>query len=309
MNKISYYNRRFGYLLASPAILILVLIILVPITISIITSFFDYTLIDRDLDKFTGLKNYFSVINNPKFINSFFVTISFVIFVVLFEFLLGFLIAILLNKVTKFRNIYYFILLIPLLINPVVVGLIWRMFLHPQLGIVNYLIGFLGISPVNWLGDPQIAFVTIIFVDIWHQVSFMIILLLAGLASIPEEPYEAARIDGANEFRQFLDITLPYMRPVIIITLLIRLIFAVKTYDLIYIMTKGGPGEATDLISYYIYRSAFISLNLGEAASMSVLLLIIICVIIFPLFKFLDLIIKILKLRKELNKTFSHLRI
>ena len=177
MNKISYYNRRFGYLLASPAILILVLIILVPITISIITSFFDYTLIDRDLDKFTGLKNYFSVINNPKFINSFFVTISFVIFVVLFEFLLGFLIAILLNKVTKFRNIYYFILLIPLLINPVVVGLIWRMFLHPQLGIVNYLIGFLGISPVNWLGDPQIAFVTIIFVDIWHQVSFMIILL------------------------------------------------------------------------------------------------------------------------------------
>ena len=288
MNKISYYNRRFGYLLASPAILILVLIILVPITISIITSFFDYTLSDRDLDKFTGLKNYFSVINNPKFINSFFVTISFVIFVVLFEFLLGFLIAILLNKVTKFRNIYYFILLIPLLINPVVVGLIWRMFLHPQLGIVNYLIGFLGISPVNWLGDPQIAFVTIIFVDIWHQVSFMIILLLAGLASIPEEPYEAARIDGANEFRQFLDITLPYMRPVIIITLLIRLIFAVKTYDLIYIMTKGGPGEATDLISYYIYRSAFISLNLGEAASMSVLLLIIICVIIFPLFKYMN---------------------
>ena len=162
------------------------------------------------------------------------------------------------------------------------------MFLHPQLGILNYLIGFIGIEPVNWLGDPQNAFITIIFVDIWHQVSFMIILLLAGLASIPEEPYEAARVDGANAFQQFRDITLPYMRPVIIITLLIRLIFALKTYDLIYIMTKGGPGDATDLISYYIYRSAFIGLDLGQAASMSVILLFIVCIIIYPLFKYMS---------------------
>lgn len=116
----------------------------------------------------------------------------------------------------------------------------------------------------------------------------MIILLLAGLASIPEEPYEAARVDGANAFQQFRDITLPYMRPVIIITLLIRLIFALKTYDLIYIMTKGGPGDATDLISYYIYRSAFIGLDLGQAASMSVILLLIVCLIIYPLFKFMN---------------------
>jgi multiple sugar transport system permease protein len=215
-------------------------------------------------------------------------TIVFVILVVLFEFIIGFLIAILLNQVERFRNIYYFILLIPLLINPIVVGLIWRMFLHPQLGILNYLISLIGIDPVNWLGDPQNAFITIIFVDIWHQVSFMIILLLAGLASIPEEPYEAARVDGANPFHQFRDITLPYMRPVIIITLLIRLIFALKTYDLIYIMTKGGPGDATDLISYYIYRSAFIGLDLGQAASMSVILLLIVCVIIYPLFKFMN---------------------
>ena len=287
MNKIELHDRRFGYLFISPAVIILSIVILAPIAIAIITSFYDYTLINRSLDTFIGLKNYFESISNEKFIHASIVTISFVFFVVLLEFLIGFLIAILLNQVEKFRNIYYFILLIPLLINPVVVGLIWRMFLHPQLGILNYLIGFIGVEPINWLGDPQNAFLTIIFVDIWHQVSFMIILLLAGLASIPEEPYEAARVDGANAFEQFKDITLPYMRPVIIITLLIRLIFALKTYDLIYIMTKGGPGDATDLISYYIYRSAFIGLDLGQAASMSVFLLIVVCIIVYPLFKYM----------------------
>ncbi len=288
MNKIELHDRRFGYLFISPAVIILSIVILAPIAIAIITSFYDYTLINRSLDTFIGLKNYFESISNEKFIHASIVTISFVFFVVLLEFLIGFLIAILLNQVEKFRNIYYFILLIPLLINPVVVGLIWRMFLHPQLGILNYLIGFIGVEPINWLGDPQNAFLTIIFVDIWHQVSFMIILLLAGLASIPEEPYEAARVDGANAFEQFKDITLPYMRPVIIITLLIRLIFALKTYDLIYIMTKGGPGDATDLISYYIYRSAFIGLDLGQAASMSVFLLIVVCIIVYPLFKYMS---------------------
>tara|TARA_Y100001958_G_scaffold157668_1_gene153334 strand:+ start:745 stop:1623 length:879 start_codon:yes stop_codon:yes gene_type:complete len=288
LNKIELHDRRFGYLFISPAVIILSIVILAPIAIAIITSFYDYTLINRSLDTFIGLKNYFESISNEKFIHASIVTISFVFFVVLLEFLIGFLIAILLNQVEKFRNIYYFILLIPLLINPVVVGLIWRMFLHPQLGILNYLIGFIGVEPINWLGDPQNAFLTIIFVDIWHQVSFMIILLLAGLASIPEEPYEAARVDGANAFEQFKDITLPYMRPVIIITLLIRLIFALKTYDLIYIMTKGGPGDATDLISYYIYRSAFIGLDLGQAASMSVFLLIVVCIIVYPLFKYMS---------------------
>jgi len=288
LSKIYFYDRRFGYLFVSPAVIILSIVILAPIAIAIITSFYDYTLINRTLDSFVGLRNYFESVSNEKFIHSAIVTIVFVILVVLFEFIIGFLIAILLNQVERFRNIYYFILLIPLLINPIVVGLIWRMFLHPQLGILNYLISLIGIDPVNWLGDPQNAFITIIFVDIWHQVSFMIILLLAGLASIPEEPYEAARVDGANAFQQFRDITLPYMRPVIIITLLIRLIFALKTYDLIYIMTKGGPGDATDLISYYIYRSAFIGLDLGQAASMSVILLLIVCVIIYPLFKFMN---------------------
>ena len=287
-NNININDRRYGYLLAAPTVLIVLLIILFPITFALISSFFDYTLINKSFNNFIGLDNYVNSINDEQLFNSISVTIFFVILVVLFEFLLGFFIALLLNSIDRFKSVYYFILLLPLLINPIVVGLIWRMFLHPQLGILNYLLGLISINPINWLGDPKMAFVTIIFVDIWHQVSFMIILLLAGLSAIPKEPYEAARSDGAGILDCFIHITLPYMRPVIIVTILIRLIFAVKTYDLIYIMTKGGPGDATDLISYYIYRSAFISLNLGEAAAMSTILLFIIVILTLPLFKYMN---------------------
>mgnify|MGYP001157421022 FL=1 len=287
-DNININDRRYGYLLAAPTVLIVLLIILFPITFALISSFFDYTLINKSFNNFIGINNYINSIKDEQLFNSISVTFFFVVLVVLFEFVLGFFIALLLNSIDRFKSIYYFILLLPLLINPIVVGLIWRMFLHPQLGILNYLLSLISIDPVNWLGDPKMAFITIIFVDIWHQVSFMIILLLAGLSAIPKEPYEAARSDGAGIIACFLHITLPYMRPVIIVTILIRLIFAIKTYDLIYIMTKGGPGDATDLISYYIYRSAFISLNLGEAAAMSTILLIIIVMLTLPLFKYMN---------------------
>ena len=204
------------------------------------------------------------------------VTLRFVAAVVILEFLLGFTVALMLNTVERGKNVYYLILLLPLLINPVVVGLIWRMFLHPVLGIVNYLLGLIGIGAVNWLGDPANAFWTVVLVDIWHQVSFMVILLLAGLSALPREPYEAARMEGASAVQTFIHVTLPLMRPVIMVTLLIRLIFAVRTYDLIYIMTRGGPGQATDLVSYFIYRQAFVTLNIAQAAAMSVILLLIV---------------------------------
>jgi multiple sugar transport system permease protein len=134
----------------------------------------------------------------------------------------------------------------------------------------------IGLTPVNWLGSTKVALWTLVMVDIWHQVSFMIVLLLAGLSALPREPYEAARVDGASALRSFWHITLPLMMPVIAVTLLIRLIFAVKTYDLVYIMTRGGPGVATDLVSYFIYRTAFVSLNIGEASAMSAILLVVI---------------------------------
>lgn len=266
-------NRRFGQALAAPSLTVLFLIVLFPVLSALFTSLHDYTLIAPNFDTFTGLANFRSALEDSEFRHTIWLTSRFVIGVVLLEFIIGFAVALMLNKVEHFKPVYYAILLCPLLMNPVIVGLIWRMFLHPNLGIVNYLLSTVGISPVNWLGDTKIAIWTIILVDIWHQVSFMIVLLLAGLSALPKEPYEAARVDGASAVQSFIHITLPLMRPVIIVTLLIRLIFAVKTYDLIYIMTRGGPGTATDLVSYFIYRTAFVSLNIGEASAMSIILL------------------------------------
>ncbi len=272
-------DRRFGQLMAAPGLAALLLVIVFPVLFTLYTSAFDFTLINPRHDHFVGLANYVRAFGLAEFGNALYVTLWFVLAVVVLEFAVGFLVALMLNAVERGKAVYYAILLCPLLINPVVVGLIWRMFLHPELGIANYVLGLVGLGPVNWLGDPVNAFWTLIAVDIWHQVSFMIVLLLAGLASLPKEPYEAARMEGAGTLACFWHVTLPLMRPVILVTLLIRLIFAVRTYDLVYIMTRGGPGQATDLISYFIYRQAFVGLNIGQASALAVLLLLIVLVL------------------------------
>mgnify|MGYP000863200290 FL=1 len=280
-------DQRFGFLLTLPGLATLFIIIIFPLVFTIITSFYDYTLLNPNHDDFVGLENYQEVLEEEYIGHSVIITIQFVLATVFIEFIIGFALALALDKVQRFKSIYYLILLAPLMINPVVVGLMWRMILHTELGIMNYLLKLMSINRVNWLGDSDIAFWTIVFVDIWHQVSFMTILLLAGLAALPREPYEAARMDGASALRCLIYITLPLMRPVIIVALLLRLIFAVKTFDIIYIMTKGGPGIATDLVSYFIYRSAFFSLDIGRASALSVGLLVIVLLLTFYLYKYM----------------------
>ena len=280
-------DQRFGFLLTLPGLATLFIIIVFPLFFTVITSFYDYTLLNPKHDDFVGLENYQEVLEEEYIGHSVIVTIQFVLATVFIEFVIGFALALALDKVQRFKSIYYLILLAPLMINPVVVGLMWRMILHTELVIMNYLLKLLTINRVNWLGDSDIAFWTIVFVDIWHQVSFMTILLLAGLAALPREPYEAARMDGASALRCLIYITLPLMRPVIIVALLLRLIFAVKTFDIIYIMTKGGPGIATDLVSYFIYRSAFFSLDIGRASALSVGLLVIVLLLTFYLYKYM----------------------
>lgn len=280
-------DQLFGIFLTLPGLATLLIIIVFPIIFTIITSFYDYTLLNPHHDSFVGLDNYQEVIEEDYIGDSVLITSQFVLSTVLIEFFIGFIIALSLNKVKRFKTVYYVILLAPLMINPVVVGLIWRMILHTELGIFNYLLKLLDINRVNWLGDNDTAFWTIIFVDIWHQVSFMTILLLAGLSALPREPYEAARMDGASSLRCLISITLPLMRPVITVAILLRLIFSIKTFDIIYIMTKGGPGISTDLVSYFIYRSAFFGLDIGRASALSVGLLIIVLFLTFFLYKYM----------------------
>ena len=280
-------DRRFGLLLSAPGLAVLLAVVAFPLVFTIFTSFYDFTLLTPNHDTFVGMENYGEALEDEYLPTAVWVTLKFVIASVVIELTIGMAVALALNAITRFKDIYYLVLLAPLLINPVVVGLLWRMLLHTELGIVNYLLNSVGIASVNWLGDADVAFWTVVMVDIWHQVSFMAILLLAGLASLPREPYEAARMDGASALSCFIHITLPLLRPVIVVAVLLRLIFAIKTFDIIFIMTKGGPGTATDLVSYFIYRAAFFGLDIGRAAAMSAALLAIVLALTTYLYRYM----------------------
>jgi multiple sugar transport system permease protein len=206
--------------------------------------------------------------------------------VVPLEFFIGYGIALLLSRPdVKFKTLFYFILTVPMVMSPVAVSLIWRMLLHPELGVVNYLLGKIGFGYVNWFGDPKLALFTITLVDIWHQVSFMILLLLSGLTSLPSEPFESAKIDGASWFQSLIFIKTPLLMPIITVALLYRVITAFKTYDLVYILTSGGPGVSTDLISYNIYRTTFMGLDLSAASAESYILLLVTLAITVVIFR------------------------
>jgi multiple sugar transport system permease protein len=256
--------KRFGWVVLSPSLVIIAGIIVYPLLFSLVASFTTYGFLTPSFNQFVGLGNYLANFQDIYFWNSLWVIFKFVVVVVTLEFLLGFGVAFLLNRKIRAKGLFYTILTIPMVMAPVAVALIWRVFLHPELGIMNYFLSRLGIHAVNWLGSGRVAFWTLIMVDIWQQISFMILVLLAGLVSLPVDPFEAASIDGASSLQKLFHITLPLMRPVIVVALLIRV-----TFDLVYILTRGGPGVATDVMSYYIYRRTFMGLNLAESSAAS----------------------------------------
>jgi len=285
MKTLAQQKKRTGLFFITPTVLVLMLVVLIPLIFSFIVSFFNYTLVDPSFERFIFFKNYSTIFQDTYLWNSLKITLIFVFTVVPLEFVLGFFIALLLNRDIRFKGLFYTILTIPMVMSPVAVGLIWKMFLHADLGIVNYIFSVFNLPSVNWLGSNKIALFTIILIDIWHQISFMILILLAGLKSLPKEPFESAKIDVASNTQSFFYITLGLMKPVISVAILIRVIFSFKTYDLVYIMTRGGPGVSTELISYFIYKKTFMGMDFSQATAISYVLLAIIMVIIIFLFR------------------------
>ncbi len=278
-------DRKLGIYFFLPAGIIIAGIIVYPLLFSFVTSFTTYGFLNPLFNQFVWLQNYWAIFTDIYFWNSLYVIFKFVVVVVALEFILGFTVALLLSRDIKLKGVFYTILTIPMVMAPVAVALIWRVFLHPELGIANYFLSFLHLPPVNWLGSEKVAFWTVVMVDIWQQVSFMILVLLAGLVSLPADPYEAAAIDGASHFQRFLYITLPLMKPVIVVALLLRVIFGFRTFDLVYILTRGGPGVTTDVMSYYIYRRTFMGLSVAESSAASYILLLVTMFIVVFLYR------------------------
>lgn len=283
MNKRSKRYRQIqlknAAILFFPAVICIGTVVIFPLFYSLVLSFTDTNLRARGMGTFIGLENYITALTDEYFLKSIVTTLQYTVVSVIAELCVGYMIAGLLNKVKKGREFFFSIIIIPMMISCVAVGMIWRLLLHPELGIVNYLIELLGGTGRAWYGDAKYALGTLIFIDVWQETPYMTLLILAGLVSLPKDPYEAARIEGANVFQTFQKITLPLMKPTLIVATLLRAIGALKTYDLVYVITKGGPGTSTEVMTYNIYKQAYQYLNTGRAAAMSYILLAIILVI------------------------------
>ena len=262
-----------GWLFASPGLLLLVCVMGFPLVYALVLSVSSFTMVSPTILPFTGLDNFRRLSADPLFWNSVYITLIYTVSTVTAQFVIGLSVALMLNRVSRGKAFYFTVLAVPLAMSPVSVGLIWRMLLQPNLGIVNTTLRNLGFEGVDWLGDPAYALWTIAFIDVWQQVSFVALVLTAGLAALPKEPYEAAAIDGANVVQQFLYITLPMLRPVASIVLIIQTINEIKTYDLVYVLTRGGPGVSTELLSYFSYKVAFLGLAVNEGSASSTVLL------------------------------------
>jgi multiple sugar transport system permease protein len=274
-SKLLMRKLQYKHWLVIPAIVTMLAVLIFPLIYSLRTSLYFHVLSRPQHQPFIGLQNFQTVLSDPQLHNAILVTLKFAGAAVTLQLLLGYIIARSLLHIGPLRNVFVSLLMIPMMITPIAVGLIWRMLLHPELGIVNYGLEQLGIGGRPWLGLASTALPTVIFVDVWQWTPFMMILLYAGLLSLPEEPFEAATIDGANFWQKIVYLELPMLRNIIIVALTIRIIDLLRTYDLVYILTGGGPGSTTETISYYIYRLGFVRLNMGQAAAASYLFLLV----------------------------------
>ena len=279
---------RTGWAFALPGFSALAIVMGFPLVYALVMSISSQTLLHPQLLPLKGLDNFVTVMSDPGFWGATWLTVIYSVVTVAGEFILGLGIALMLNRTVKMKPVYFALLTIPMAMSPVSVALIWRMLLQPNLGIVNHVIESLGGVPVDWLGNANLALWTMAGIDIWQQVSFVILILAAGLASLPKDPYEAAEVDGATSWQQFWNITLPMLRPVAMITVVIQLINEFRTYDLPYVLTRGGPGTSTEVLSFFAYRRAFLGLSLNEGAAASFMLLLIVLAMTVVFFALLE---------------------
>jgi len=273
-----------------PAVLIMVVALLYPILYSIYASFLNWHPSQRigEAD-WVGLRNYLFLLQDEAFRESLLVTLKFVTIVVSAELIIGVGLALLLDRNIRGMSLLRTIFILPMMIAPIMVGLMWRYMYHPTAGVFNQTLESLGFEGVPWLSNGSWALFSVIIADIWQWTPFIFILALAALQSLPRSALEAARIDGASEWQQILHIKLPLMMPVLIITCLLRLIDGFKVLEVILVMTNGGPGLSTEILALRIARTAGEFQELGVAAAMSTyLLLLILTVIMFVYNKVMD---------------------
>lgn len=289
-------NQLTPYMFLAPAGIVLILGLLYPIGYMVYASFLDWNpsqLIGEA--QWVGLRNYTNLLADEAFHESLWVTLKFAFIVVVLEMLVGVGLALLLDRNIRGMSVLRTIFILPMMIAPIVVGLMWRYMYHPTVGIFNKFLKDIGLESIPWLSDSTWALVSVIIADVWQWTPFIFILSLAALQSLPKTTLEAARIDGASGWQQIIHIKIPLMMPVLIVTLLLRLIDAFKVLEVILVMTNGGPGLSTEIMALRISRTASEFRELGVAAAMSNFLLLLLLALTIIMFIYN----KVIETRKE----------
>ncbi|NPV54103.1 MAG: sugar ABC transporter permease [Firmicutes bacterium] len=266
-------NRRElgGYLFIFPAFLVMLMLVIYPLIYGGYISLFNTNLMARW--NLVGLKYYLRILTDSVFWSKIRITISFTFWTVLGHFILGMVLALMLNVKIPGRAVFRAILLTPWLFPEVVVALVWKWLYNPMYGLINHFLVQLHViaAPISWLGSPSAALPAVIIAAIWKGYPLIMVMLLAGLQAIPQELYEAAQIDGASPIQAFRYITLPGLRYVLVVSLILDTVWWFKHFTIIWVLTQGGPVDATNVISIDIYKTAFEYFRFGEAASMAVI--------------------------------------
>ncbi len=268
----SWVDRQFPRLAVLPTMVLMLLVFGIPLLFSAWLSVEGWSP-DQTLfgGHFAGLDNYNDLVTDPDFTGSLTLTLLYTVVTVTAELAAGLGIALLLNIDLPWIGLFRTLLVVPMMITPVVAAFCWKLLLDPDHGVINFFIG----QHIVWLGRPDTALLSVAVVNVWQNAPYVAILLLAGLRSLPHEPIEAASIDGASHWQVFWHITLPLLRPYILVALLLRMIFEFRAFDNIYVMTSGGPANATMVLSMFTYLASFVrfDMSLGAAASWMMLLI------------------------------------
>ena len=272
-------ERRFAQLVALPGMVVLVLLVAGPLLYMLFNSFFANTLAAPIPPRFNWGRNYLNLFDDSRFWNAFFNTMKIMVIGIPIQSVLGLIIALLLNKKFYGSKIVIALFMMPVMITPVVAGFEWKIILDNHFGPLNYILGLFGIQPLAWLSKPTLAMASVLIMDTWQWTPFVAVVLLAGLAAIPRQVYEASSVDGSSSSETLWRVTLPLLKPMFALVVLVRIIFIFKIFDPVQILTGGGPGIATETLSVLTYIMGFKNFDVGMPSAIAVIQLVIITII------------------------------
>jgi len=262
-------RRRRFYWFIVPALVVVGAVIVFPWLFTLWMSAFEWKI--GGTPHFVGFDNYTGLFTNRRFLEAVVRTFYFTALAVIVPLILGTIAAMIFHREFKYRGILRGVFIMPMMATPVAVALVWTMMFHPQQGVLNYLLSLVGLPPSQWVYSPTLVIPSLVLVEVWHWTPLIMLIVLGGMAALPTEPYESARLDGASEWQLFRYITLPLVAPFLFVAGVIRTIDALKTFDTIYVITSGGPGTASETINLYLYLQAFAFYNIGNASAVVVI--------------------------------------